>query len=240
MTYQSSRRNFVKTSGKAGLAIGLAASLPSVLRASGMAANEFQQQTLPYTYNALEPSIDALTMEIHYSKHAAAYAKSLGEACAAEGVNTGSKTLESVLRNISKYSPKMRNNAGGHFNHEMFWQTMKPGGSATPSGQLANSIIQSFGSFDAFKTQFSDAAKARFGSGWAWLIINSDNALAIVSSPNQDNPLMDVSETWGTPLLGLDVWEHAYYLKYQNRRPDYINSWWNVVNWDVVAARMNK
>jgi Fe-Mn family superoxide dismutase len=117
---------------------------------------------------------------------------------------------------------------------------MKPGGSATPSGQLANSIIQSFGSFDAFKTQFSDAAKARFGSGWAWLIINSDNALAIVSSPNQDNPLMDVSETWGTPLLGLDVWEHAYYLKYQNRRPDYINSWWNVVNWDVVAARMNK
>lgn len=240
MTYQSSRRNFVKTSGKAGLAIGLAASLPSVLRASGMAANEFQQQALPYTYNALEPSIDALTMEIHYSKHAAAYAKSLGEACAAEGVNTGSKTLESVLRNISKYSPKMRNNAGGHFNHEMFWQTMKPGGSATPSGQLANSIIQSFGSFDAFKTQFSDAAKARFGSGWAWLIINSDNALAIVSSPNQDNPLMDVSETWGTPLLGLDVWEHAYYLKYQNRRPDYINSWWNVVNWDVVAARMNK
>lgn len=240
MTNQSSRRNFVKTSGKAGLAIGLAATLPSVLRASGLAANEFQQQALPYTYNALEPSIDALTMEIHYSKHAAAYAKSLGEACAAEGVNTGSKTLESVLRNISKYSPKMRNNAGGHFNHEMFWQTMKPGGSATPSGQLANSIIQSFGSFDAFKTQFSDAAKARFGSGWAWLIINSDNALAIVSSPNQDNPLMDISETWGTPLLGLDVWEHAYYLKYQNRRPDYINSWWNVVNWDVVAARMNK
>lgn len=240
MTNQSSRRNFVKTSGKAGLAIGLAATLPSVLRASGLAANEFQQQALPYTYNALEPSIDALTMEIHYSKHAAAYAKSLGEACAAEGVNTGSKTLESVLRNISKYSPKMRNNAGGHFNHEMFWQTMKPGGSATPSGQLANSIIQSFGSFDAFKTQFSDAAKARFGSGWAWLIINSDNALAIVSSPNQDNPLMDISETWGTPLLGLDVWEHAYYLKYQNRRPDYINSWWNVVNWNVVAARMNK
>lgn len=240
MSYQSSRRNFVKTSGKAGLAIGLAVTLPSVLRAGVTAANEFQQQALPYTYNALEPSIDALTMEIHYSKHAAAYAKSLGEACAAEGVNTGSKTLESVLRNISRYSAKMRNNAGGHYNHEMFWQTMKPGGSATPSGQLGSSIIQSFGSFEAFQTQFADAAKARFGSGWAWLIINSDNALAIVSTPNQDNPLMDLSETWGKPLLGLDVWEHAYYLKYQNRRPDYINSWWNVVNWDVVAARMNK
>jgi Fe-Mn family superoxide dismutase len=240
MSHQSSRRNFVKTSGKAGLAIGLAATLPSVLRAGVTATNEFQQQALPYMYNALEPSIDALTMEIHYSKHAAAYAKSLGEACTAEGVNTSSKTLESVLRNISKYSAKMRNNAGGHYNHEMFWQTMKPGGSATPSGQLGNSIIQAFGSFDAFKTQFADAAKARFGSGWAWLIINSDNALSIVSTPNQDNPLMDVSETWGKPLLGLDVWEHAYYLKYQNRRPDYINSWWNVVNWDVVAGRLMK
>jgi len=240
MNHQSSRRNFVKTTGKAGLAIGLAATLPSVLRAGTSATNEFQQQALPYTYNALEPSIDALTMEIHYSKHAAAYAKSLGEACTAEGVNTSNKTLESVLRNISKYSAKMRNNAGGHFNHEMFWQTMKPGGSATPSGQLGSSIIQAFGSFEAFKTQFADAAKTRFGSGWAWLIINSDNALSIISTPNQDNPLMDINETWGKPLLGLDVWEHAYYLKYQNRRPDYINSWWNVVNWDVVAARMNK
>lgn len=240
MNHQSSRRNFVKTTGKAGLAIGLAATLPSVLRAGTTAANEFQQQNLPYNYNALEPSIDALTMEIHYSKHAAAYAKSLGEACTAEGVNTSSKSIESVLRNISNYSAKMRNNAGGHYNHEMFWQTMKPGGSATPSGQLGSSIIQAFGSFEAFKTQFSDVAKARFGSGWAWLIINSDNALTIVSTPNQDNPLMDVSEIWGKPLLGLDVWEHAYYLKYQNRRPDYINSWWNVVNWDVVAARMNK
>lgn len=240
MSHSSSRRNFVKTSGKAGLVIGLAAALPSVLRASATAAGEFQQQALPYMYNALEPAIDALTMEIHYTKHAASYAKSLGEACVAEGVNTSSKTLESVLRNISKYSVKMRNNAGGHYNHEMFWQTMKPGGSAIPSGQLGNSIIQSFGSFEAFKAQFADAAKARFGSGWAWLMINSDNALAIVSTPNQDNPLMDVSEHWGKPLLGLDVWEHAYYLKYQNRRPDYINSWWNVVNWDVVAARMTK
>ena len=240
MNPSSSRRNFIKTSGKAGLAVGLAATIPSIVKAGVTASNEFQQQALPYTYNALEPAIDALTMEIHYSKHAAAYAKSLGEACAAEGVNTSSSTLLSVLRNISKYSTKMRNNAGGHFNHEMFWQTMKPGGSATPSGQLGNAIIQSFGSFEAFKTQFADAAKARFGSGWAWLIVNSDNALAIVSTPNQDNPLMDISETWGTPLLGLDVWEHAYYLKYQNRRPDYINSWWNVVNWDVVDARMKK
>ncbi len=240
MSHSSSRRNFVKTSGKAGLAIGLATALPSVLRAGVTAASEFQQQALPYAYNALEPSIDALTMEIHYTKHAASYAKSLVEACATEGVNTSNKTLASVLRNISKYSAKMRNNAGGHFNHEMFWQTMKPGGSASPSGQLGSSIIQTFGSFEAFKTQFADAAKARFGSGWAWLMINSDHALSIISTPNQDNPLMDVNQTWGQPLLGLDVWEHAYYLKYQNRRPDYINSWWNVVNWDVVAGRMEK
>ena len=186
----------------------------------------------------MEPVIDTTTMDIHYSKHAAAYAKALSEACAAENVNTNNTKLESVLRNISKYSTKMRNNAGGHYNHEMFWQTMKPGGTAVPSGQLGASIVQAFGSFETFKTQFADAAKSRFGSGWAWLIINSDNALSIISTPNQDNPLMDISETWGQPLLGLDVWEHAYYLKYQNRRPDYINAWWNVVNWDVVESRM--
>lgn len=239
MKHSSSRRRFIKTTGQAGLALGIAGSVfPSLTEASVLVANEFSQQPLPYAYNVLEPYIDTMTMDIHYSKHAAAYAKSLNEACAAEGVNTNGKSLESVLRNISKYSAKMRNNAGGHYNHEMFWQTMKPGGPATPTGQLAASIIQSFGSFDAFKTQFSDAAKACFGSGWAWLIINSNNALEIISTPNQDNPLMDVNGTRGNPLLGLDVWEHAYYLKYQNRKPDYINSWWNVVNWDVVGARM--
>lgn len=242
MDQQSSRRRFIKTTGKAGLAVGLSATvLPSLLNATAaISGNSFMQQALPYAYNALEPVIDTLTMEIHYSKHAAAYAKSLAEACVAENVDTNSRSLESLLKNISKYSVKMRNNAGGHYNHEMFWQTMKPGGSATPSGQLGSSIIQTFGSFESFKTQFADAAKARFGSGWAWLIINSDNALRIVSTPNQDNPLMDVSETWGKPLLGLDVWEHAYYLKYQNKRPDYITNWWNVVNWDIVAQRMVK
>jgi len=240
MNHSSSRRRFIQTTGKAGLALGLSVTLlPSLVSASVTSgSSEFVQQPLPYAFNALEPVIDTTTMDIHYSKHAAAYAKALSEACAAENVNTNNTKLESVLRNISKYSTKMRNNAGGHYNHEMFWQTMKPGGTAVPSGQLGASIVQAFGSFETFKTQFADAAKSRFGSGWAWLIINSDNALSIISTPNQDNPLMDISETWGQPLLGLDVWEHAYYLKYQNRRPDYINAWWNVVNWDVVESRM--
>ncbi|MBW0161716.1 MAG: superoxide dismutase [Sediminibacterium sp. Gen4] len=240
MNHSSSRRRFIQTTGKAGLALGLSGTiLPSLVSASVTSgSSEFVQQPLPYAFNALEPVIDTTTMDIHYSKHAAAYAKALSEACAAENVNTNNTKLESVLRNISKYSTKMRNNAGGHYNHEMFWQTMKPGGTAVPSGQLGASIVQAFGSFETFKTQFADAAKSRFGSGWAWLIINSDNALSIISTPNQDNPLMDISETWGQPLLGLDVWEHAYYLKYQNRRPDYINAWWNVVNWDVVESRM--
>ncbi len=235
----ASRRQFLKDTGKASLAIGLSASvLPSFASANNFAANEFAQQALPYNYNALEPVIDAMTMEIHYSKHAAAYAKSLAEACTAEKVDTNNRSLRAVLGEISKYSVKMRNNAGGHFNHEQFWQTMKPGGANAPTGALATAINQSFGSFDAFKTQFADAAKGRFGSGWAWLVLNQDKKLVISSTPNQDNPLMDVTDVKGNPILGIDVWEHAYYLKYQNRRPDYINAWWNTVNWDVVAARM--
>ena len=201
--------------------------------------NEFQQQALPYAFNALEPFIDAMTMEIHYTKHAATYAKNLADACIAEKVDTAQTSLNSLLSNISKYSTKMRNNAGGHFNHEFFWQIMKPSPATMPQGKLAEAINKSFGSYTAFQTAFADAAKARFGSGWAWLIVKSDGQLAVCSTPNQDNPLMDIAETKGTPIIGLDVWEHAYYLKYQNRRPDYINSWWNLVNWELAEKKYN-
>jgi Fe-Mn family superoxide dismutase len=233
------RRDFLMESGKAGIATSIGLSvLPTLgFAQSPSTLTDFAQQPLPYSYNALEPIIDALTMEIHYTKHAAAYAKNLGEACVAEKVDTTNNTLATVLRNISKYSTKMRNNGGGHYNHELFWKCMKSGAASKPTGKLASSIEQSFGSFEAFKTQFTDAGKNRFGSGWAWLVQTADHKLVIGSTPNQDNPLMDVSELKGTPLLGLDVWEHAYYLKYQNKRADYINNWWNVVNWDFVASR---
>ncbi|RYY08886.1 MAG: superoxide dismutase, partial [Chitinophagaceae bacterium] len=190
-----------------------------------------------YKYNALENVIDAQTMELHYSKHGAAYAKSLGEAVIAEKLSSGT-SLENILQNISKYSVKMRNNAGGHYNHEMFWQSMRPKTSDNkPSGKLLAAIEQQFGSFANLKSKFSDAAKTRFGSGWAWLYTDSTKMLKIGSSANQDNPLMDVSEIKGFPVLGLDVWEHAYYLKYQNKRADYVDNWWNVVNWDYVQQR---
>lgn len=235
--HNKGRREFIKAAGAAGIA---ATILPSV---SGFSADipptGFTQQPLGYDYKALEPVIDAMTMEIHYSKHAATYAKNLGDALKEENINTGGKSVEDILRDVSKYSPKIRNNGGGHYNHELFWQCMKPGGANKPSAKLAAAIDQSFGSFDAFKTQFSDAGKNRFGSGWAWLVLNNDKKLVVGSTPNQDNPLMNTSDLKGTPLLGLDVWEHAYYLKYQNKRPDYINAWWNVVNWDFVAQRFN-
>ncbi|HEX6916284.1 MAG TPA: superoxide dismutase [Chitinophagaceae bacterium] len=198
------------------------------------------QKPLPYAYNALEPVIDAMTMEIHYTKHAAGYAKNLAEAANAENVDTKSMKVEDVLRNISKYSTKMRNNAGGHYNHELFWELMTPKPEKEPDQKLGKAIISTFGSFEAFKNQFADAAKNRFGSGWAWLVLGADKKLLITSTPNQDNPLMDIAEVKGQPLLGLDVWEHAYYLKYQNRRPDYINNWWNVINWDFVEKRYRK
>lgn len=235
------RRQFIRTTGT-GVAAGIALTvLPSWAEAGSVAAgNPFTQQPLPYDYKGLEPVIDAMTMEIHYSKHAAAYAKNLAEACAAEKVDTNSARLEDVLHSISKYSVKMRNNGGGHYNHELFWQCMKPGTAGKPEGKLAAAIDHSFGSFDAFKTQFTDAGKNRFGSGWAWLVLNADKKLVVGSTPNQDNPLMDISDIKGTPLLGLDVWEHAYYLKYQNKRPDYIANWWNVVNWGFVQKRFEQ
>jgi len=194
----------------------------------------WEQQPLPYAYNALEPYIDAATMEIHYSKHAAAYTKNMKDALTEEKLQP--ESLASLLSAISKSSAKLRNNAGGHYNHEHFWQSMTPGGK--PMGAALTGVLeQGFGSVSDFKNKFAQAATSRFGSGWAWLILKSDKQLAISSTPNQDNPLMDVAEVKGIPLLGLDVWEHAYYLKYQNKRADYITNWWNLVNWEKVEAR---
>jgi Fe-Mn family superoxide dismutase len=236
----TSRREFLATAGKAGVAAGLSFTvLPSLANEfSSISAFDFKQTPLPYAYKDLEPIIDAMTMEIHYTKHAAAYVKALNEAAVAE-IKSMNETpsVEIILANISKYSSKLRNNAGGHYNHELFWKCMTNKPMFKPMGKLAAAIDKDFGSFENFKTQFSDAAKTRFGSGWAWLIITADKKLKITSTPNQDNPLMDIAEIKGTPLLGLDVWEHAYYLKYQNKRPDYINNWWGVANWDFVQKR---
>ena len=246
----NSRRQFIKSTGKAGLAAGLSMTvLPALAEQyTGQKAVygwvedvPYEQQPLGYAYPALEPVIDAMTMEIHYSKHAAAYAKNLADAVKAEGVDVSKEKLVSVLGRISKFSSKMRNNGGGHYNHEFFWKSMRVASENNqPSGELAATITRDFGTFDAFKTQFSDAGKNRFGSGWAWLVLNKEGKLVVGSTPNQDNPLMDISDLKGTPLLGLDVWEHAYYLKYQNRRPDYITAWWKLVNWEVVSKRFGK
>jgi superoxide dismutase, Fe-Mn family len=196
---------------------------------------KFEQTPLAYDYKALEPHIDARTMEIHYTKHAAGYSKNLIEAAAEEGVSSET-SVEALLQNISNYSVKMRNNAGGHYNHELFWQIMSQNPKAKPTGALLTAIETTFGSWDEFKKAFDKEAKTRFGSGWAWLVLK-DGQLAVGSTPNQDNPLMDVSDFRGVPILGIDVWEHAYYLNYQNRRPDYIAAWWNIINWEEVEKR---
>ena len=203
---------------------------------SGLSAFQFSQVPLPYAYQALEPSIDAQTMEIHYTKHHAAYLKNVNEAIAAESVTY--TTEKDFFANASKLSAKVRNNAGGVWNHNFFWQVMRPATGTTISGKIADAINGSFGSFEKFKEQFTQAAMTRFGSGWAWLV-NDNGKLKIGSTPNQDNPLMDGGDFKGTPLLGLDVWEHAYYLKYQNKRNEYVANWWNVVNWEEVAKRMS-
>lgn len=239
---KTSRRKFIISSAAVTAGSIIAASSINKLLAAETttaAANaiSFDQQPLIYAYTALEPSIDAMTMEIHYTKHAAAYCKNVKEAAAAEGVDI-KKPIEDVLKNISKYSVKMRNNAGGHYNHELFWRTLSPK-ATQPSGKLAAAIAKSFGSLDEFKKQFGEAAKSRFGSGWAWLLVNADKKLVISSTPNQDNPLMDVAEVKGTPVFGLDVWEHAYYLKYQNKRADYIDAFWKVLNWDFAGERFD-
>ncbi|NGM66035.1 superoxide dismutase [Sphingobacterium sp. SGR-19] len=195
----------------------------------------FELEALPYASNALEPHIDKETMEIHHDRHHQAYVDNLNKAIA--GTDAENLSLEEINKNISKYPAAVRNNGGGHFNHKLFWTVLSANGGGEPAGGLAEAINKTFGSFSELKTQLQNAGATRFGSGWAWLIVKSDGQLAVTSTPNQDNPLMDVAEVQGTPILGIDVWEHAYYLKYQNKRPAYLDAIFNVIDWDAVAKR---
>ncbi|RYY37368.1 MAG: superoxide dismutase [Sphingobacteriaceae bacterium] len=192
----------------------------------------FTLPALPYAPEALEPHIDKATMEIHHGKHHQAYVTNLNKAL--EGKPEADNDILDIIKNISKFPPAVRNNGGGHYNHSLFWTLLSPNGGGEPTGELAEAIKSTFGSFEEFKTKVSEAGATRFGSGWAWLIV-ADGKLAVTSTPNQDSPLMDIAEVKGTPILGIDVWEHAYYLKYQNRRPDYLAAIWNVINWEKVA-----
>ena len=194
----------------------------------------FELPKLDYKYDALEPYIDAETMEIHHTKHHGAYTSKLNDAI--KSAELEGKTLEEIFKNASQYSAALRKNGGGYYNHNLFWKVLSPLGGELPKGDLLDGLNKSFGSFDNFKTEFSNAAANVFGSGWAWLI-KSNGELKVTSTPNQSNPLMDVSIVKGIPILGLDVWEHAYYLKYQNRRPEYISAFWNIINWDEVTRR---
>ncbi|SFO07777.1 superoxide dismutase, Fe-Mn family [Algoriphagus ornithinivorans] len=194
----------------------------------------FELPSLPYAFNALEPHIDARTMEIHHGKHHNGYVTNLNNAVA--GTDLEGKSLEELMA-VAGSNVAVRNNGGGHFNHSLFWSILSPNGGGEASGEVGNAINAKFGNFDSFKEVFNKAAATRFGSGWAWLVVTAAGKLEVTSSPNQDNPLMDVAEIKGTPILGLDVWEHAYYLNYQNRRPDYISAFWNVINWEEVNKR---
>jgi len=197
----------------------------------------FTLPALPYAHDALEPHIDALTMQIHHGKHHQAYVDNLNKAIA--GTPHENKSLEELVKAAGTISPAVRNNGGGHWNHSFFWELLAPNAGGQPTGALADAINDVFGSFDSFKEKVNTAGATRFGSGWAWLIINN-GTLQVTSTPNQDNPLMDVAEVKGTPILGIDVWEHAYYLKYQNRRPEYLTNIWNVINWNKVAENFAK
>lgn len=199
---------------------------------------KFEFPALPYAYDALEPHIDKMTMEIHHTKHHRAYFDKF--TAAIQGTELENKGLEEIFASISKAPAAVRNNGGGFYNHNLFWEILSPKGGGLPGGKLAEAINKDFGSFEAFKTKFNDAAANRFGSGWAWLSVKADKSLCVCSSANQDNPLMDVHDCPGQPIMGLDVWEHAYYLKYQNRRPDYINAFWSLVNWDKVSENYEK
>ncbi len=198
----------------------------------------FELPALHYATNALEPHIDVRTMEIHHTKHHQAYVTNLNNAIA--GSPAENLSIEEICKNISKYPVAVRNNGGGHYNHTLFWNIMAPNAGGLPSGDLANAIDKQFGNFEEFKKQFAAAGATRFGSGWAWLAVKEDKSLCVCSTPNQDNPLMDIAECKGTPILGMDVWEHAYYLHYQNRRPDYITAFFNVINWNKVAELYKK
>jgi superoxide dismutase, Fe-Mn family len=198
----------------------------------------FELPKLNYAFNALEPHIDAKTMEIHHGKHHQAYVTNLNNAI--KDTDAENKTIEEICRNISKYPAAVRNNGGGHYNHTLFWEIMAPNAGGKPDGEIAKAIDSDLGGFDKFKTDFTQAGATRFGSGWAWLCVKPDGKLAICSTPNQDNPLMEVTDCKGTPVLGMDVWEHAYYLNYQNRRPDYMNAFFNVINWKKVNENFLK
>ncbi len=241
------RRKFIDSSTKAGIGVIAVGSIVSTatsctpvqqLTLGTAYGNDpsYDQRPLPYAYDALKNSIDAQTMEIHYSRHAAGYAKNLKDAATAAGI-TALKVTD-LLANISKYSTTIRNNGGGHYNHEMFWQIMAPGGKPM-SSTFENLIKSQLTSVDKLKADVTSAASSRFGSGWGWLALDGNKKLVIGSTPNQDNPLMNVGDFRGFPLLGIDVWEHAYYLKYQNKRADYIKAWWDVVNWQEVENRYN-
>ena len=241
MKQKPSRRNFLKQSIQGGIALGALSGIPtSIIASAPLQPIIFSQSPLPYAFESLEPVIDSMTMKIHYTLHAAAYTKNLNDAAAAE-FKGAQVSLEDAFKNISSYSMKLRNNGGGHYNHELFWKSMQPaGGSGMPEGQMKEAMISSFGSLENFKTKLSEAALTRFGSGWAWLYLDEKKMMQIGSTPNQDNPLMEVSPIKGFPLLGLDVWEHAYYLKYQNRRAEYVSNWFNLINWKFVEERYQK
>lgn len=240
---ESSRRDFLKKSSFLALA-GLGAQFFSagVVKAAvglgqnkGIMASRFTLPELPYGYAALEPHIDKMTMEIHHSKHHMAYVNNLNDQVKVDNLSV---SLEELVTNASKYSKIIRNNAGGHWNHSFFWKLMKPKGGGHPSGAIDKVFLKEFGEFYAFQQAFEAEALKRFGSGWVWLTMKKDGSFAIHSTPNQDNPLMDVSEIQGTPILALDVWEHAYYLHYENKRADYIKAWWNTINWDAVNENL--
>ena len=239
----SSRRKFIKQSSALAIAGIGAQLLPSSIFAMNQdmdATEEINTFTLPdlrYAYEALEPYIDKQTMEIHHDKHHAGYVKGLNQAVAENKI---SGSLDEIIRNVGKYPTAVRNMGGGHWNHSFFWKLMGPGMGGAPTGQLLEAVNGSFGDFAQFQKLFNEAAGKRFGSGWAWMIYNkTSNKLEIGSTANQDNPLMDISDFKGVPIMGIDVWEHAYYLKYQNKRGDYLNAWWNLLNWNQITKNLN-